>query len=349
MSATAPSASIWSWSVNWSESFPESRADSALLRAIQQNLGQWEGPLISCSRSQLQRLIEEGQVTAAGKPIKANVKFKPGTQVKVQFPAPQPTQTLPEDRPLEILFQDEHLLVLNKPPGLTVHPSSTQTEGTLVNALLHHIKDLSGIGGELRPGIVHRIDKDTSGALVISKTDAAHRKLVEIFSKHEIDRVYWALVYGAPKDSASHTLNTLLGRNPKDRKKMAILPSGGRRAITHYRKVEEYASPKQRPFASWMEVTLETGRTHQIRVHLTSIHHSLLGDPVYGTPSESQPKWSTLPKEIQSAVRQLPGQALHARVLGFRHPITGAPLRFEAQLPPAFQELLHALQNHRDR
>ena len=334
-------ATTWTWRV---ESLSE-RADSAIFRAIQEGLGTWVGAPVSCSRSQIKRLIDEGQITVAGVPLKANVKLKADTEVSVTFPAPKATTVQAENRPLEILFEDEHLLVVNKPAGLTVHPSSTQADGTLVNALLHHVKDLSGIGGELRPGIVHRIDKDTSGALVITKTDAAHRVLTETFSKHEIDRVYWALVYGAPVSLKKERLETLLGRNPKDRKKMAILPTGGRRAVTHYKKIEEYSRAKLRPFASWLEVSLETGRTHQIRVHLTSVHLSLLGDPVYGTPSDNQAKWTTLPKEVQEAVRALSGQALHARVLGFKHPITGEALRFEAEPPTEFRALLKSLQD----
>ncbi|MEK6580056.1 MAG: RluA family pseudouridine synthase, partial [Bdellovibrionota bacterium] len=183
---------------------PPDRADLTILKAIETGKGRWEsGKPISCSRSQLKRLIEDGHVTSDGKQIKANAKIRTGSEIIILFPAPVKMDLLPEDIPLEFLFQDEHLLVVNKPPGLTVHPSSTQKEGTLVHALLHHVKNLSGIGGVLRPGIVHRLDKDTSGVLVVSKTDQAHRALVESFSRHDIERVYWALCYGSPKVTGS--------------------------------------------------------------------------------------------------------------------------------------------------
>lgn len=336
--------STWTWKIGTAQD----RADLAILKAMESGEGRWSGDPIPCSRSQLKRLIEEGRVTietSISSPIRANQKLREGLEIKVIFPPPRETEVKPEDRPIDILYEDQHLIIVNKPPALTVHPSSTQMDGTLVNALLHHIDDLSGIGGELRPGIVHRIDKDTSGALVISKTDICHRKLVEIFSEHAIERSYWALAYGSPsvKPGEEKTkIETRIGRSPKDRKKMANLESGGRIAISYYQKLEEYSN-KHRPFASLIEVTLETGRTHQVRVHLTSIGHSLLGDPVYGTPTENQSKWTALPKEIREAVLALPGQALHARVLGFIHPITGQKLRFEAEPPPAFKQLLEKL------
>jgi 23S rRNA pseudouridine1911/1915/1917 synthase len=220
-----------------------------------------------------------------------------------------------------------------------------------VNILLHHVKDLSGIGGTLRPGIVHRIDKDTSGALVITKSDRAHQALVETFSKHDIERVYWALCYGSPpRASKPVRIEGHIGRSPSDRKKMAILKAGGRHAITFYRFIEEYArsgtGAGKAPFASWLEVTLETGRTHQVRVHLNSIGHSILGDPVYGTPSDRQPKWLALPEDVREAVQAMPGQALHARVLGFTHPVTGEKLRFEAEPPEEFKSLLQVLKKY---
>lgn len=324
----------WTWVVPSSGEAVTLRADRAILTA---------NP--PCTRSQLQRLIDEGAVTANGEPVKAGAKLSPGATVEIRFPPPKPLDVMPEDRPIEILYQDEHLLVVNKPPGLTVHPSSTQTEGTLVNILLHHVRDLSGIGGKLRPGIVHRIDKDTSGALVITKTDEAHHKLVETFSKHDIDRVYWALCYGVPKNAGTLEkpirIEGSIGRSPTDRKKMALLEKGGRHSVSLY-----YVRGNYR-FASLVEVRLETGRTHQIRVHLTSIGHSILGDPVYGTPTERQTKWTALPRAVQDAVHALPGQALHAGVLGFTHPITGEKLRFEAKPPEAFSRLMGILQESR--
>jgi 23S rRNA pseudouridine1911/1915/1917 synthase len=335
---------LWKWRTTGESPL---RADRSILEALTSNQGQWsEGEPVECSRSQLQRLMEEGHVTAQGAPVAANAKLKPDTEIEVRFPPPRPTRLVPEDRAIEILFEDEHLLVLNKPPGLTVHPSPTQLEGTLVHALLHHVKDLSGIGGELRPGIVHRIDKDTSGALVITKSDTAHRGLVEAFSKHAIEREYWALAYGSPAQRQG-TIDTLIGRNPTDRTRMSAKVKTGRRAVTHFKRVEEYAQLGKRPFASWISVTLETGRTHQIRVHMTDLGHSLLGDPTYGTPGSNQPKWRALPAEIQERVEALPGQALHARVLGFVHPITGEKLRFESEAPDAFKALHEALGHFR--
>lgn len=280
-------------------------------------------------------------------PLKANSKIKQGAIVQLALPPPTPSELVPENQSLEILYEDEHLLVVNKPPGLTVHPSPTQMTGTLVHGLLHQIQNLSGVGGVLRPGIVHRIDKDTSGSLVITKTDLAHTRLAETFAKHDIERRYWAICYGSPPipiQGKPVQISTLIGRNPKDRKKMSAEVSTGRRAITYYTKLKEFAQPQKTPFASILEATLETGRTHQVRVHFTSIGHSILGDPVYGTPSERHSKWLALPEKIRALVRQLPGQALHAKVLGFKHPITGEALRFDAPFPPLFQEFLLLLE-----
>ncbi len=334
---------IWTWKVQMTSE----RADIALLKALESP--SVEAPPSLLSRSQLKRLMDEGRVTSDGIGLKANSKLKSGAVVKIEFPPPQTMEIVPENRPIDILYEDEHLVVINKPPGLTVHPSTTQMEGTLVHALLHHIQDLSGIGGVLRPGIVHRIDKNTSGALVITKNDLTHRKLAETFSKHDIERCYWAICYGTPVTQAKEPLTkieSLIDRNPNDRKKMSMKVQTGKRAVTYFKKLAEYAQPRAKPFASWLEVTLETGRTHQVRVHLTGIGHSLLGDPVYGTPTERQPKWLALPDPVKSAVKKLPGQALHARVLGFIHPITGLPLRFEAKPPEAFENLLEQLSHY---
>jgi 23S rRNA pseudouridine1911/1915/1917 synthase len=328
---------VWTWLVPT----PQERADVAVLQALEENPPECPVP----SRSQLKRLIEEGRVTLNQKPMKANQKLKASDWIQIEFPPPLPSELVPEDRPLEILFEDEFLVVINKPPGLTVHPSTTQMEGTLVHVLLHHIKDLSGIGGVLRPGIVHRIDKNTSGALVITKTDPAHQRLSEVFAKHEIERSYWALCYGSPSFKTTR-VESLIGRSPTDRKKMSMTVKEGKRAVTHLKKLKEFGVPNKKPFASWIEATLETGRTHQVRVHLTGQGHSILGDPVYGEPSENHPKWVALPQEVREAVKKLPGQALHARVLGFEHPMTHQKLRFEAELPEEFKNLLRILQLH---
>ncbi len=346
-------AILWNWTVESSRAAPE-RADRAIAQALESAEGRWEGipdgePPPALSRSQVQRLLEEGRITVNGAPARSNAKLAPGAVVRLELPPAAPLELQPEDRPLDILFQDEHLAVVNKPPGLTVHPSETQTTGTLVHALLHHIRDLSGIGGVARPGIVHRIDKDTSGVLVITKTDAAHLKLSEVFAKHDLERRYWALCYGDLENSGAREqkIESILGRNPADRKRMASGVKEGRRAVTWVRRIEAYGVPGAKPFASLVEARLETGRTHQVRVHLTDQGHSLLGDPVYGKPSSRNNKWLALPEDIRTCVEALPGQALHARVLAFHHPITGQPLRFEAEPPEAFRLLCEALRRYR--
>ena len=334
------STSTWTWLVQFD--YSQLRADAGLLKAIQSGVGEWEGESVSVSRNQIQKLIDESQVLINDKPIQSKTRLQPNQRIIIRFPEPKPTGLIPENIPLDILFQDSHLVVVNKPPGLTVHPSDTQTEGTLVHALLHHIRDLSGIGGELRPGIVHRIDKNTSGALVITKSDEAHRILADTFARHDIERIYWAFCYGSPKENQG-TIRSLIGRSPQDRKKMSMTVKDGRSAVTHYRVLENYGKSSARPFGSWIEARLETGRTHQVRVHLTGLGHSLMGDPSYGEPSEKHPKWLALPPTVRAAIESLPGQALHARVLGFRHPITHEALRFEAPLPAELQVLTEEL------
>ncbi|OFZ22972.1 MAG: hypothetical protein A2X94_00130 [Bdellovibrionales bacterium GWB1_55_8] len=336
----------WKWTVpaDFSTSSAE-RTDVLILKAIETGLGEGIVPP-GVSRSQLHRLMDENRVRVNGTAAKKNTKLLAGNVVSIEFPEARAMELVPEDTPLEILYQDEHLVILNKPPGISVHPSNTEFEGTLVHALLHHIKDLSGIGGVLRPGIVHRLDKNTSGALVVTKTDLAHQKLVEVFSKHEIERVYHALCYGIPPQM-SGKIETLIGRNPRDRKKMTTDVKTGRRAVTHYKVLERYwKEGGKTPFASLVELRLETGRTHQVRVHLTSVGASLLGDPVYGTPTERQSKWLALPLDVQEIVGRLPGQALHARVLGFAHPVTGQTLRFEANEPELFAALSLVLKKY---
>ena len=306
-------------------------------------------PLEIHSRSRIQKLIEQGLVLCDGNPIRSNLKLREGMILELRLPDPEPLALVPEAMPLDILFEDDHLLVVNKPPGLTVHPSETQKTGTLVHGLLHHIGALSGIGGVLRPGIVHRIDKDTSGALVVTKSDAAHQGLSALFAKHDIERTYHAVCYGALKQ-ASQTISSLIGRNPNDRKKMSMNVQEGRKAVTHIKRLREYAAlvagGRHSVFATLVEARLETGRTHQIRVHLTGIEHSLLGDPVYGTPGERHPKWLALPDRVRERTLALPGQALHARTLGFVHPITREKMLFEAPYPSAFKELIEELEKN---
>ena len=298
------------------------------------------------SRSRIQRLIETGAILCNGTPLRARDGIPEGATIELKLPEPEEISAEPEDIPIEILYEDPHLLVVNKAPGLTVHPSETKKSGTLVNALLFHIRDLSGIGGKLRPGIVHRIDKDTSGALVVSKSDAAHAGLSKLFASHDLDRNYWALCYGAPAWNEPLTFHSTLGRSPSDRKKMAVNPARGREAVSHFEALKSFGIPGKKPHASWIQARLETGRTHQVRAHLTHLGHSLLGDPVYGTPTANQPKWKALPREVQEAVSRMPGQALHARNLGFIHPVTGQKMHFEAPLFPEFRALLDALSSH---
>lgn len=334
---------MWTWVV--SESEAGSRADKVIAEALERESGEWESDSRPVSRSQIQKLMEEGLVLQNGKPLSRSDKIMVGASIQIRFPEPEPLELVPENIPLDILYEDSHIIVVNKQAGLTVHPSSTQKSGTLVHALLYHVKDLSGIGGKLRPGIVHRIDKDTTGALVITKTDEAHLALSAVFAKHEIERAYSALCYGAPSwgGSDEYRCETLIGRNPNDRLKMTTELKVGKKAITRFRCLEKFGTPERAPFASLIEARLETGRTHQVRVHLTTLNHSILGDPIYGSPSQNQPKFKALPNAAQALVTNLPGQSLHARVLGFKHPVTGSPLRFEANYPPHFEALLKVL------
>jgi 23S rRNA pseudouridine1911/1915/1917 synthase len=311
----------------------------------------------SFSRTQIQRALELGefeietpqrQLQSLPKALSEIETLVHGGEAWILWhrKAPMELNLDPVNLPLEILYEDDHLVVLNKPAGLTVHPSETDTGPTLVHALLFHIKNLSGIGGVLRPGIVHRLDRNTSGAIVITKSDLAHQKLSETFARHEIERRYWALCYGEWRHPTPFRLETFFGRNPKDRKKYAVLPVSdhkGRKAASEFQLLGAFGRP--RPHASWIEAKLETGRTHQVRVHLTHLSNSLLGDPIYGTPTKTQPKWLALSPTVRSLVSSLPGQALHARVLGFQHPIRNEWLRFEAEPPKEFQRLLTELQN----
>lgn len=331
----------WEWSVPQDFSKDTGRADQVLLKAIKES-----GILPDCTRAYLHKLISQGHVTQNSQTIKRNSKLIPGSKIMIQFPEPTQMEIQAEKIPIEILYEDEHLIVVNKAQGISVHPSEAEISGTLVNALLYHIPDLQGIGGVLRPGIVHRIDKFTSGALVVSKTNPTHQALSDLFSRRLIQRQYWALCYGAPQGSQEIQIETQMGRNPKDRKKMSTDVKIGKNAITLYSKDEEY-SDQGFAFASFLKVRLKTGRTHQIRVHLTAEKHSILGDPVYGKPSLQQSKWTRIPSEVQEKITQLPGQALHARSLGFTHPITGKDLFFEAEPPKEFRDLLEELRKYK--
>lgn len=274
------------------------------------------------SRSYLQKLLKEQAVSVNGKAVKANYKVQSRDRIILEIPEAEKADILPEDIPLDILYEDDYLLVVNKPKGMVVHPSAGHMEGTLVNAVMAYCGDhLSGINGVLRPGIVHRIDKDTTGALLVCKDDAVHRDLAEQLKEHSIKRRYRAVVWGNLKEDQG-TVEGPIGRHPIDRKKMAVNYKNGKDAVTHYQVLERFGQ------YTYIECRLETGRTHQIRVHMASIGHPLLGDSVYG-PSKNP--W------------KLQGQTLHAMVLGFRHPVTGEYMEFTAPLPEYFSELLDKL------
>ena len=292
------------------------------------------------SRARLQALLAEGVVTRDGQPVSTpSAKAQPGLYA-VALPAIISAIPQPEDIPLTVLFEDADLIVIDKPAGMAVHPAPGSETGTLVNALLHHCAaSLSGIGGVARPGIVHRLDKHTSGVMVAAKSDAAHAGLSTLFATHDIERTYIALVRGAPQPEKGRIVSNL-GRSTGDRKKMAVLRTGGREAITDYVVVEVFGAAPQKgsrpaapPLAARVACTLHTGRTHQIRVHMASKGAPLLGDPVYGTGSPANPV------RVAIAEAGLTRQALHAAILGFVHPVTGAALRFETA-PPEDMRLL---------
>lgn len=279
--------------------------------------------LTDLSRSYLQKLLKDAKVLREGQPVKANYRLRCGDSFSVLLPEQKEPEILPENIPLDILFEDQDLLVVNKPKDMVVHPAAGHYEHTLVNALMYHCRDsLSGINGILRPGIVHRIDKDTTGALVVCKNDGAHRALAEQLAVHSITRRYRAIACGYfPEEK--FTVEGDIGRHPVDRKKMAVHVKNGKPAVTHVTVLQRLKG------FSYIECELETGRTHQIRVHLSSIGHPILGDPLYG------PKKSPVP--------HLQGQVLHAMVLGFVHPRTGEYMEFTAPLPEYFKKLLQVL------
>jgi len=281
---------------------------------------------LDISRSQAQQWLENGLVMTGEKVLSKKEKLKAGASVVVNIPDPVAYEIEAEHIPLNIVYEDEHLLVVNKPKGMVVHPAAGHYTGTLVNALMHHCGDsLSGINGVLRPGIVHRIDMDTSGLLMIAKSDAAHQGLAEQIKEHSFTRIYEAMIVGHPKNY-SGTINAPIGRHPHNRKKMAVISSNSKEAITHYEVLMRYSG------YSHIRVKLETGRTHQIRVHMAHIGHSVAGDTVYG--AEKQPK----------ICQNLNGQCLHAKCVGFVHPITGEELYFESELPTYFTDFIQKLQ-----
>jgi 23S rRNA pseudouridine1911/1915/1917 synthase len=281
--------------------------------------------LPNCSRSFVQKLIKDNQLIVNNKSVKANYKLRQSDILEITIPKPKEIDILAENIPIDIIYEDKDVLLVNKPQGMVVHPAPGHYTGTLVNAIMYHCKkDLSGINGVMRPGIVHRIDKDTSGVLIICKNDKAHSCIAKQLKEHSITRKYNAIVYNNVKEDVG-VINAPIGRHKINRKQMAINYTNGKEAITHYKVIDRM---KQ---YTYVELQLETGRTHQIRVHMTSINHPLLGDPVYG------PKTDRF---------KLKGQALHARVLGFVHPSTNEYMEFEAPLPNYFKSLLNKLANN---
>lgn len=286
------------------------------------------------SRSRIQQLISEGHVCRAGVALKdASGRVKPSECYVVSIPLPTPSTLLPNARALDVLFEDEAFLVLNKPAGLTVHPGAGNHQDTLVNALLAHCGDqLSGIGGVARPGIVHRLDKDTSGVMMVAKTDRAHHALAQQIEARTAKRVYHALCWKALMPMQGKVSNRI-GRGPQHRQKMAVLRRGGREAVTHYRQLETRVQGK----IALVECRLETGRTHQIRVHMSHLGHSVIGDPLYGrTPLATM---RSLPESLRLLIQALTRQMLHARELHLMHPLTGEPLSFQAPWPHDMQEI----------
>lgn len=274
------------------------------------------------TRSHIQKLIKENMVRVNGMTVKSNFKLSASDQIEVEIPELKEPDILPENIPLDILYEDQDILVVNKPKGMVVHPAPGHYTGTLVNAIMYHCKDnLSGINGVMRPGIVHRIDMDTTGSLLICKNDRAHQALAKQLKEHSITRKYHAIVHGRLKEDEG-TIDKPIGRHPIDRKKMSVHCTNGREAVTHYRVLKRFQQ------FTYIECQLETGRTHQIRVHMSSIGHSILGDQVYGP--------AKCPYKLQ-------GQTLHAKVLGITHPTTGKYMEFDAPLPDYFQGLLEKM------
>jgi len=288
------------------------------------------------TRAQVQRLLKAGHILVDGKPVKPSHHTRGGEHVTVTIPDPEPSRMIAEDIPLDILFEDRSLLVVNKRAGMVVHPGSGVRDGTLANALLAHCVDLSGIGGVLRPGIVHRLDKDTTGLLLVAKDDATHLALSEDLKERRVKREYLAVVWGQPREGAR--IETLIGRSRADRKKMAVLKADGRNAITYFEVKETFE------FASLLGVTLQTGRTHQIRVHMLHIGHPVFGDPTYGGRRR---KYGSLAKTTMETARRylelIDRQALHAKSLTFTHPATGSEMKLEAPLPRDMKILVDAL------
>lgn len=311
-------------------------------------LDQWLAGQVApdLSRNRVQALVRAGSVTLNGRVVtEPKHKIAEGDTCQLILPEPEAPEPVGEEIPLDVLYEDDSLIVINKQVGLVVHPGPGNWTGTLVNALIHHCGDtLSGIGGVRRPGIVHRLDRETSGVIVVAKTDQAHRKLAEAFADHgrdgDLERAYVGFVWGVPNRTAG-TIETWLGRSRQDRTLRSVVPEArpdSRHAITHFSVLERFGVPNEE-IASLIECRLETGRTHQIRVHMAHIGHPLIGDPGYGRAFKT--KANRLPEDIRDAVNGFSRQALHAQLLAFRHPVTDEVMRFEAPLPDDMAALLH--------
>lgn len=278
--------------------------------------------LAECSRNYIQKLIKEGAVTVNEKPVKASSLLHVEDEVSISVPEPVFAEILPQPIPLNIVYEDDDFIIINKPKNMVVHPAAGHFDNTLVNALMYHCKDqLSGINGVMRPGIVHRIDKDTTGLLVACKNDACHKDIAIQLKEHTIQRTYHAIVCGVIKENTG-TIDQPIGRHPKERKKMSINHQNGKSAVTHYQVLERFSQ------YTYIQCQLETGRTHQIRVHMASLGHPLLGDELYGHKSNRF---------------QTDGQVLHAKTLGFIHPSTKQPVMFDSPLPEYFEQILETL------
>jgi 23S rRNA pseudouridine1911/1915/1917 synthase len=300
---------------------------------------------LELSRSRLQGLIREGRVRVNGRVARASARLRPGDRVQVELPDParaEDSRLEPEDRPLPIVFEDEWLIVIDKPAGLVVHPGAGVGSGTLVHALLHHHPGIAAVGGASRPGIVHRLDRDTSGLMVVAKEPRSHRALVEAMRAREVRRIYRALVWGVPA-RASGTIEAPIGRDPRRRQRMAVVARGGKPATTHWKVIDRFR------VAAELELMLESGRTHQIRVHLSHLGHPVIGDPVYGGRGKKQLRPDAPERSLVRALHEcLTRQALHARELEFPHPITGERLRFNAVVPDDLSRAVGLLRAHRD-
>ncbi len=314
---------------------PARRETLTVGRCSRERLDTWLARRLDLSRTRAARLVEQGLVRVEGQPVKKSAPVEAGQRVEVEIPAPEPVTLEAEDIPLAVVYEDDALLVVDKPAGLVVHPAPGHPRGTLVNALLHHVSDLGGVGGRLRPGIVHRLDRDTSGLLVVAKNDAAHRALSQELAERKVGRTYLAAAWGHLRDSPA-TVDAPIGRDRRARQRMAVVEEG-RRAVTHLRVRERWVA------AELLEVRLETGRTHQIRVHLKHIGHPVVGDPVYGTGWE---RGMTARRWAGEVARRAKRQFLHACALSFTHPANRTRMSFRSPLPPDLAEVAEWARTH---